>query len=181
MDILHLVNPSLYDACVQMFSIMHPQIQKDIETLEYFIVQVFTRLDNNSNGTVSRGEIRSFLFDFYTNNKADRNVWAKNTIHNYDLDGNDTIDFGEFRLMVMSTLNPENMLDTIEYMKTIVEAPCVHEGAPHMSSPDGQQYRTRPDKETTQPINARRHNCPHCDIKSKPGREIVRKYRDVHP
>ena len=131
MDILLRVDPVLYNATMQIVAIMHPKIQKDMVMLEDLIVQFFNRLDKNSNGTVSRGEIRTFLFDFYTNNKAERNVWAANTIHAHDRNDDDVLDVDEFRKMMVDTLNPENLIDTIRYMQIVVEAPCIHENTPH--------------------------------------------------
>ena len=116
MDILLRVDPVLYNASMQIVAIMNPNIQKDLVMLEDLIVHVFNRIDKNSNGTVSRGELRTFLFDLYTNSKAERNEWAANVIHTYDWNDDDVLDVGEFRKMMVNTLNTENLHDTIRYL-----------------------------------------------------------------
>ena len=134
MDILLRVDPVLYNASMQIVAIMHPKIQKDLAMLEDLIVRVFNRLDKNSNGSVSRGELRTFLFDFYTNSKAERNVWAVNVIHKNDRNDDDVLDVVEFRNMIVDTLNTQNLLDTIRYMQMAIDAPCIHENTPHKPS-----------------------------------------------
>jgi hypothetical protein len=131
MDILSRVNPIVYESCIQLVDRLKPGLGTDINMLEDVIVQLFNRFDKNGNGSVSRGELRTFLFDFYTGNKYRRDEWATAVIQEYDQTGNNNLSFDEVRKMIVDTLRSDNMHDTIDSLQTIVFAPCIHDNSPH--------------------------------------------------
>ena len=134
MDLLQQVHPALYASCLQLVQASDPELYNELTAVEEEIVRLFHRLDKNRNGSVSRGELRTFLYDFQNTTKDRRNVWAVAVLRNYDVNGNENLSVQEVRAMIVGTLGPDNLRATVRMLRTIVDAPCRNADMPHVGS-----------------------------------------------
>jgi hypothetical protein len=146
---------------MDILSRVDPAIQNYISRLEGLIKQLFNRLDKNIDGSVSQGELRTFLFDYYEDSKKQRNGWAAAIINRYDRNGDNRLSLAEVRAMVVGTLGPDNMDDMIRSLQLIVDAPCMHVNTPHTRSTSHLQ-RDRSSKPTYHSTGSRQTHCPVC-------------------
>lgn len=146
---------------MDILSRVDPIIQTYISRLERLIKQLFNRLDTNTDGTVSQGELRTFLFDYYNDTNQQRNGWAADIINRYDRNGDSRLSLAEVRAMVVGTLGPDNMEDMIMSLQSIVDAPCMHVNTPHLRSTNHLR-RTRSSKPTYRNTKSPQTHCPAC-------------------
>lgn len=146
---------------MDILSRVDPIIESYISGLEGLIKQLFNRLNKNIDGSVSRGELRTFLSDYYDDNKKQRNGWAAAIINRYDRNRDNRLSLAEVRAMVIGTLGPDNMDDMMMSLQSIVNAPCIHVNTPHTRS-TGHLQRDRSSKPTHRNSKSRPTHCPAC-------------------